>query len=449
MRLALWLSLLWFVTRARADLEVGMIIAGTDYISQGLIGDGYGLSIWYSDPQVDVRPCDPGTFSDDYSGVCRPCGGCTAQSFAVESCSTTTDTTCVNCTVCTDHQIEECACNVITPTCYTGDRVCYTVLPLSIFINITFTTTAPLTIAQTQDFANRMRTGYVRWLVEAVGAPNATFDAIVPLGNNDYVIYFTLPEVFEQTIIEDVRLGGPSFFLQGFSYVGLARRRLLALSFPSFVLTGVGTSCLILTHCPRFFTLLVTGVPCTNQCVAAPCPPGYTGNFGLCVACPEDTYKPTSGNGTCISCPTGHSSGPNSTQCSGSARPSTTPRPTTTSVKTTPSPTTTMVTTTIVTTATLHTTATATLTTPTTTHTTSTTPTPTTTSVITYTAAPITPTTTATTWPKVITIVETSYSTPMMLVTAVGFMSMFCGFMCGYYAPHEPLPLPIIPIRIN
>lgn len=440
---AQWLSLVWCVASANcqnSSLGVNVIVVGVDFLQFPKLMSDYDLETWYFDPQVIASPCNPGTFSDDYSGVCRPCNHCRDKEYVTETCSTTTNSICSNCTVCTEHQVEECACNIVTPTCYTGNRVCYTVLPLSIFINVTFTTSTPLDHNQLIEITDKMQTGYVQWLQDVVGAPNATFDALLPLGGNEYVVYFTLPELYQQNIIQVVRTGGPEYFLQGFTYIGLGRRRLLG-TFPSFVVTEVGTSCIILTQCPIFFALKIGVIPCTNQCLPTPCPPGFTGDFGLCTPCPANTFKSTYGNATCTNCPPAYTSPVNATYCIA---------PMTTIPNTFPT-----TTTTVTTSATFQSTPT-TVTTSTTFQSTSNVAT-TTTLHITNSTTPWIETTSQAMTTKNFTTTTVIYQTSIRaeysiyLMTVISFISIFFGFCCGYFTPHSPapVPLPVIPLKIE
>jgi hypothetical protein len=148
---------------------------------------------------------------------------------------------------------------------------------------------------------------------------------------NDVYSMFTKMQVSHLT--RDIVQGGltSTFGVQSNTFSTVTqqrRRRLLQQSAISLNVNHVDAQCISQGACSRFFTMTNPNNPCESTCVSLPCPPGYTGFYGLCEICPNATYKEIEGNESCIACPAGFTSDQGASNMSQCAPPPPTAAPT-------------------------------------------------------------------------------------------------------------------------
>lgn len=290
---------------------------------------------------------DPRGHSPPHRRGCTRCVG--AEVYEKSPCVSTQDTACASCTVCRERQVQACDCGVINSACYTGDRVCYDLVPVAMNLTVVLRSQARLSASQQALVSIGMQTGYIEWLNFTFVVGGIQFNSMVPTPNQTYTVSYTLTDVYDRYTIERLIAGDAALFTLGVTYTfgggTLSRRRLLAATqdpraYVADLVTavGAGSTCQATGSCPRFFNNTPQDAnACDNVCVPLPCPPGYTGDFGLCTLCPNATYKAVAGNDTCTRCPDGFTSPQgitNGSECVWDpywALTSTTPRPLATS----------------------------------------------------------------------------------------------------------------------
>lgn len=315
---------------------------------------------WYDNGQIFVTLCPDNTFSNDTSGVCKPCSGCNLGTFVRYVCEPWADTLCMECTVCDPLDLITCECNQIDGKCYTGNRICLKTVPITLMTGIPFETTFELDASLMQWASDQLSTRMVYWLQTTFSVPNVEFVSLVKLTPLLYMANFVLYNVRDQKVIGTFRNGNPELFFQGFQYAfgeGRRRSRLLlqATVLPGVVpinnktelvkwfeqqalewfekqhpiipnmnrhlLSGSQRKLLGILPGPSNYSLSNTcmagNVTCPawtenqcGQCVPIPCPPGMSpsGVQMECMFCAANTYKNMSGNGTCTPCPSGYGS---------------------------------------------------------------------------------------------------------------------------------------------
>ena len=339
-----------------AQLKIAILMQGSDFINVTIVPaydvDQFDLG------DVYISPCRAGTYNEARDSYCKDCTVCAANQFEHLECISTRNRVCHNCTVCSDREQQICQCRQRTSDCVTGDSVCLPLPPTTANITFDLTVSAPLPALKERFLQEGLRTGFALFLAEYL---QHSVDSIVFLFLrkntpvtytttflvNDMYSLYTKRHVAEITT-DIVQRGLTSTFgvqSNTFSTVTgqrrrlLFRRRLLQQSTIINLFAGnVEAQCVNQGACGRFFMMSNPDSPCESTCVSLPCPPGYTGIYGICELCPNATYKPVEGNASCTPCPLlGSTSDQGSVDVSQCWVP-TTPGPTTTSAATSAPP---------------------------------------------------------------------------------------------------------------
>lgn len=297
-------------------LQISIIMQGSDYINVSLVPDFDVNQFDLGD--VFLSPCREGSFSNDRSGVCRPCSTCGTEQFVKTPCLTVQDSQCANCTTCGPREMERCQCGNTTSDCYLGDRICTPLLSVSVNITFIMTAGAPLNSLLQRFLVEGMNTGFVLYLSRYLDEPYENIQLLVcaPRPVLQYVVTYVILDVYKPSTLalirdlsDDVVQSGLSSTFGTRSNTFVTRRRLLASSISLLASDTVASCVLSDTSCPQFFTMLNTTAGCgDNMCVALPCPAGFTGDFGQCTPCPNATFKESSGSAACTPCPAGFTS---------------------------------------------------------------------------------------------------------------------------------------------
>ena len=309
----------------RGTLQIAIVMQGSDFINVTIV------------PSMDVRqydlgdvflsPCPANTFSPGHEGVCRDCTVCPFNQYDSIPCVSYRDSTCSNCTECTDTEREICACGQTTTECYLGDRVCAPLAPVSINITFSVSFSVQLSRLQLSFFQEGMRSGFILFMGNYL---QVTTDHIVLLSLSQVTPYRYQAMYLAQNVYSQYAVQRLDSFTDAVVQAGLAytfgwggtfpvSRRLLQVGnvLPVATVANTGHSC-VASDCPRFFVKSQCALDCCPECTPGPCDAGYTGDLGRCTPCPNATYKDSVGNATCSSCPMGYTSDEgsvNSSQC--------------------------------------------------------------------------------------------------------------------------------------
>lgn len=315
MRAAFWIWLIAARTVAGLDLQISLIMQGSDFINVSLVPS---LSVNQFDlGDVFLSPCREGSYSADHSGVCYDCSVCVVNQYLSLQCLTYQNSICTNCTECGQREIEICPCGNVTASCYIGNRICAPLAALSVNITFELAVGSQLSTLQQRFLQEAMATGFVLFLSSyfQLDTDQILLLSITPVTPLLYLVTYILNDLYlpsTQSLVASftegvVQLGLSNTFGQQ-SNTFATRRRLLAATSIPVLAQNVQASCAALSQCPQFYQLESSSGSCTSMCVALPCPAGYTGDFGLCSLCPNATFKDTTGNASCTRCPTGFTS---------------------------------------------------------------------------------------------------------------------------------------------
>ena len=322
MRRILWWCLLGtiaYLAVSRADIDVVVNLRSADAVSDSpplSALRNFKFMSQMDNSDVFVALCTPGTFSPDNEGICHDCTVCRpGEQFERLPCVPVRDRTCLNCTLCSDHEIELCQCSVKTTQCVTGDRVCVKVVPTVVTLTIDLTSNGVLTSRQQMLIQSGMSTGYVEWLGLEFGISADTIEMtnFVKVGPMNYKATFTFYEVYGEATVTRINTQTAEYYQGGLFYTfgggpAARRRRLLSYSYNLVSANGVSSSCTVNQTCPIFteFQFMSNGSNCSGTCNPM-CPVGYgPGTNGkICEVCAEGTYKDHSGNDFCAECPAG------------------------------------------------------------------------------------------------------------------------------------------------
>lgn len=302
---------------------------GTDFINISIVPvfdvNQYDLG------DVFISPCRAGTYNEDRDSVCKDCKLCAAYQYEHMDCISTHNRVCLNCTVCTEREQEMCACTQRTPECVTGDRVCLPLPPTSANITFDLTVSTPLSALKERFLQEGLRTGFVLFLSDYLQHPpdSIVFLYMVKRTSTGYSTTFIVNDVYslftktqvehlDQAIVQGGLTNTFGVKSNTFSTVSQQRRRLLQVAAITLNAANVEAQCISQGVCAPFFEMTNPDRPCESSCVSLPCPPGYTGIYGLCDLCSNATYKALPGNDTCTPCPPGFYSDQgsvNATQC--------------------------------------------------------------------------------------------------------------------------------------
>jgi Tyrosine-protein kinase ephrin type A/B receptor-like len=326
---SLWvflLTVMWPPPCRGGLIDITVTIMDTDGVSAWMLSENYTLSLQYDDTLLDVQMCSAGTFSDDHSGVCRPCTPCTGDTFARGVCEPWSDTYCAPCRSCVKNEKEICSCGIVTNQCYLGDRACLPVAAVTMHLNITLVSAKTLTAKQVTFVQSGLQAGYIEWLQLTYLEDSVTFDGMYQVTALTYTALFTIANVYNEATVASINSATQSDLQRGILYtfsggqlrrrsllsVGNTGRRLLATSLVD--VGAVTASCT--PPAPDAcgpFRQPVQHANCSSECLNLPCPVGYSGHFGDCTVCAPNAYKDTVGNATCTACPVQHTSPAGST----------------------------------------------------------------------------------------------------------------------------------------
>lgn len=301
-------------------LQVAILMQGSDFINVSVVPffdvNQFDLG------DVFISPCRSGTYNEARDSFCKPCDVCTSWQFERAPCIQIRNSECVNCTVCTPREQQVCDCNERSPTCVTGNRVCAP-LPLTA-ANISFdlSVSQPLSPLKERFLKEGLRTGFILFLSNYLQHSDESIDLFVmsKTGPTQYFTTFLINDMYSlltkrkvEEINQDIVQTGltSTFGIQSNTFSAVSqqrRRRLLQQDVVQLFVAQVTSQCVTLGNCSRFFVMSDAVNPCDRDCVAIPCPPGYTGLNGMCEICPKATYKSTHGNESCIPCPIGWTS---------------------------------------------------------------------------------------------------------------------------------------------
>lgn len=314
------------------ELKVAILMQGSDFINITVVPlfdvDQFDLG------DVFISPCRAGTYNEARDSYCKDCTVCSSNQYEREECVSVRNRVCANCTTCTEREQQVCDCRQRSPECVTGDRVCLPLPPTSATISFNLTVNTQLSPLKERFLQEGLRTGFVLFLGEHLrhSSDSISFMYLSKRGPRHYFTAFTVDDMYslytkrqvEQITQAVVQYGLTNTFgIQSntFSTVSNQRRRRLLQQQPGPIelnVEGVDSQCNIEGDCPRFFAMSHPETPCESDCKSIPCPPGYTGFYGLCELCPNATYKETHGNDSCTACPAGFLSergAMNSSQC--------------------------------------------------------------------------------------------------------------------------------------
>lgn len=351
------LLLLWLPV-AHSELQIAILMQGSDFINISVVPffdvNQFDLG------DVFISPCRSGTYNEARNSFCKDCSVCTSYQYERETCIAVRNRVCLNCTICSDREQELCQCSQRTAECITGDRVCIPLPPTSANITFDLRVSAPLSALKQRFMVEGLHTGFVLFLSDYLQhTPDdimlITFLKVEP---KMYLVTYIVDNVYSlftkkqvQLISKDiVQIGLTSTFGVQSNTFGTVteqrRRRLLQQPAPNVIqlsVSDVTAQCVSKGDCQRFFAMTNPQAPCDSECVSLPCPPGFTGFYGLCELCPNATYKALDGNESCTQCPLGAFSNQGSVvleEC-WFAPTTTTQGPTTTTTTAAPVPTTT------------------------------------------------------------------------------------------------------------
>ena len=313
---------LLFLPIAHSEIKIAILMQGSDFINISVVPlfdvNQFDLG------DVFISPCRAGTYNEARDSFCKDCSVCTSYQYERETCITVRNRVCLNCTLCTEREQELCQCSQRTADCVTGDRVCLPLPPTSANITFDLGVSAPLSALKQRFMVEGLHTGFVLFLSDYLQhSPDdivlTTFIKVEPkmyfvtfIVNNVYSL-FTKKQV-QLISKETVQIGLTSTFGVQSNTFGTVteqrRRRLLQQQQPSssvilLSVSDVTAQCLSQGGCSRFFAMTNPQSPCDSDCVSVPCPPGFTGFYGLCELCPNATYKTLEGNESCTQCPLG------------------------------------------------------------------------------------------------------------------------------------------------
>lgn len=314
-----WFGVLVSLSMALAEIKIAILMQGSDFINISIVPTFDVNQFDLGD--VFISPCRAGTYNDVRDSFCKDCSVCASSQYERDTCVAIHNRVCANCTVCTEREQEMCACSVKTAECVTGDRVCLPLPPTS--ANITFDLYVDVQLSPLKErfLQEGLRTGFILFLSDYLqhSTDSIVFMYMTKLTPKSYAATFIINDVYSlytktqvSRLTRDIVQGGltNTFGVQSntFSTVTQQRRRLLQQSPISLSVDHVDAQCISQGACSRFFTMTNPDNPCESSCVSLPCPPGYTGFYGVCEICPNATYKEVDGNESCVSCPLGFSS---------------------------------------------------------------------------------------------------------------------------------------------
>ena len=332
--------------KAKPFLAVDVVVNDSLRVDNAMLGGLPMRTVEVVHTLAEVSPCAAGTFSEDRGGVCYPCSTCAEEEYARSTCLSTRNAVCAACTRCQRREVEICGCTPnVTAACPTGNRFCLPLVGINVVLGFQLRVAVLLTAEQAGFVRELLSTVYAPWLdarfpPEEADNPSSLLRLDVDSSPNvsaatNLTIAFLVPAVYNQTTLRALRALDRDFFLEGalYTFPSTARRRLLgsADAAPSqgqqrrllgsglrqllasnvtFTLPNItvgetiAPTCNAAGNCSGFFENNPLD-SCDAKCYAKPCPVGFTGFYGVCEACPANTYKDAPGNASCTLCPPG------------------------------------------------------------------------------------------------------------------------------------------------
>ena len=304
----------------RSEIQIAILMQGSDFINVSIV-PAFDVN-QFDLGDVFISPCRAGTYNEARDSFCKDCATCTSYQYERETCISIRNRVCANCTICTEREQEICQCSSRTPDCVTGDRVCLPLPPTSANITFDLSVSVQLPTLKERFLQEGLRTGFVLFLSEYLqhNPDSIVFLYLVKISPKTYMTTFIVNDVYSLYTKNQVSLLNQAIVQLGltntfgvqsntFSTVSEQRRRrsrrLLQQQPITLFADSVTAQCISKGDCSRFFAMTNPTNPCQSECVSLPCPPGYTGIYGLCEICPNATFKSAEGNESCTSCPAG------------------------------------------------------------------------------------------------------------------------------------------------
>lgn len=339
------IGLVWAL-RVWGDIQVAILMQGSDFINVSVVPlfnvNQFDLG------DVFISPCRAGTYNDVRDGQCRPCAVCSLGQFERASCISVRNSDCVNCTVCTPREQQICACNERSAQCVTGDRICAPLPMTTVNVSFDLAVSQALSPLKERFLQEGLRTGFILFLAGYLqhSEDSITFLFMHKTGSTQYYTTFLVSDIYSLFTKRQVEIITQSVVQEGltntfgvqsntFSTVSQQRRRLRRLleqNAITLIADKVESQIVSVAACSRFFVMSSPDNPFESMCVSIPCPPGYTGFYGMCELCPNATFKGVDGNESCTQCPTGWQSDQGAVSLGECRAPPTSPPPMTTSV---------------------------------------------------------------------------------------------------------------------
>lgn len=307
-----------FAPADSALLQIAVLMQGSDFINSSVVPQ-FGVN-QFDLGDVYISPCRAGMFNDRRDWVCKDCAVCAAHQFEKAKCLAIQNRVCANCSTCTANEREACECGARTVACYTGDRVCLPSVGISVNISFSVFTSGELSGLQELFLSNGMSTGFILFLSAYIGISgnDLTLRSVTKRTQTRYQVTYVARNVYSAESKSKIASMDEAVVQRGLaSTFGIqfgTRRRLLQIP-GGIQLFGQELSKEVVSAepCGTFFYMSDPLHPFNSTCLPEPCPPGFSGDFGKCVACPNATYKSTTGNDTCTACPPAYTSNQGST----------------------------------------------------------------------------------------------------------------------------------------
>lgn len=336
-------------------LQIDLSIDDGYFLNMTNMPSFYEVMDWVDNGNVYPFPCPEQTYSEDTSGVCKPCRVCLPGTFVRQSCRPWRNTVCVQCQTCNPDDIVRCECNQInTDQCLTGNRLCIPTVPVTLTIALPFKTQYQLSATEFSWCEVRLQTRMIDWLKSTFKHPQIQYVSMIQIQPIIYVANYVLVDVKNNTLVKTFLNRNPDLFYSGFVYAfdeTVRRRNLFGIQY--FSKTAIITESLAslplsdpialnqlfeksardwLTANPSILDMNVISAPeallgdkvdsiivgcynnascppyyqnLCNECVPSPCPPGTSasGIYFQCELCPNNTYKNFTGDAECTACP--------------------------------------------------------------------------------------------------------------------------------------------------
>ena len=318
---SMFFAMVTLLVCVHGQIKVAILMQGSDFINVTVVPlfdvNQFDLG------DVFISPCRAGTYNEARDSYCKDCSVCTAYQYERETCISVRNRVCQNCTECTAREQQICECNQRSQDCPIGDRICLPLPPTSANISFDLSVSVSLSPLKERFLQEGLRTGFILFLGDYLQhSPDfIVFMYLLKLGPRQYYTSFIVSDVYSmytkgrvaqisQAIVQEGLTSTFGIQSNTFSTVSRQRRRRLLQQQPAaspieLTADGITSTCKLDGVCPRFFAMSYDISVCNRTCQSLPCPPGYTGFYGMCEICPNATFKPTNGSDSCTPCPIG------------------------------------------------------------------------------------------------------------------------------------------------